>query len=116
MASVKYFPALQFVHVADPTLLHVPVLQTKQSSSALWSVASVAVASVKYLPALQFVHVVNPALLHVPAPQTVQAATFDALEYVPTVHWVHVVAPVPVPAFVLDPAPHVWQTVVDAES
>ena len=32
------------------------------------------------------------------------AATFDAVEYLPTAHAVHVVAPVPVPASVMEPA------------
>ena len=32
------------------------------------------------------------------------AATFDAVEYLPTAHTVHVVAPVLVPVFVIEPA------------
>ena len=32
------------------------------------------------------------------------AATFDAVEYLPTAHVVHVVAPVLVPVFVIEPA------------
>ena len=32
------------------------------------------------------------------------AATFDAVEYLPTAQSVHVVAPVPVPASVMEPA------------
>ena len=32
------------------------------------------------------------------------AATFDAIEYLPTAHAVHVVAPALVPVFVMDPA------------
>ena len=42
--------------------------------------------------------------LYVPASQSVHAATFEAVEYLPTAHAVHVVAPVPVPASVIEPA------------
>ena len=36
-----------------------------------------------------------------------QAATFDAVEYLPTAHAVHVVAPVLMPLSVIEPAPQV---------
>ena len=39
-----------------------------------------------------------------PAAQLIHAATFDAIEYLPTAHAIHVVAPVLVPASVIDPA------------
>ena len=36
--------------------------------------------------------------------QSVHAATFDAVEYLPTAHAVHVVAPALVPVLVIDPS------------
>ena len=42
--------------------------------------------------------------LYVPGAQSVHAATFDAVEYLPTAHAVHVVAPVLAPASVIEPA------------
>ena len=50
-------------------------------------------------------HFVDPMdLATLPTGQSVHAATFDAVEYLPTSHAVHVVAPVLVPASVIDPA------------
>ena len=46
---------------------------------------------------------------NLPALQPVQAATFDAVEYLPVAHAVHVVAPAVVPVFVMEPAAQVVQ-------
>ena len=54
---------------------------------------------------LQSAALLEPVVpMYVPASQSVQAATFDAVEYLPTAHSVHVVAPVPVPVLVIEPA------------
>ena len=42
-----------------------------------------------------------------PASQAVHEATFDAVEYLPTVHAVHIVAPSAEPVFVIEPAAQV---------
>ena len=50
---------------------------------------------------------------YLPTPQSVHAPTFDFVEYFPAEHLVHVVAPVLVPLFVIEPAPHAIQPVVE---
>ena len=50
-----------------------------------------------------------PELVIEPASHPEQASTFDADEYLPVAHCVHVIAPVPVPAFVIEPARHALQ-------
>ena len=42
---------------------------------------------------------------YLPFGHAMQAATFDAVEYLPTAHPVQILAPVLVPAFVSEPAP-----------
>ena len=44
--------------------------------------------------------------MYLPASQSMQAATFDAVEYLPTAQALQVVAPVLVPVSVIDPAVH----------
>jgi hypothetical protein len=51
----------------------------------------------------------------VPAEHEVQAATFDAVEYLPTVHGVQMLAPALVPEFVIEPASHSAQSLAKAE-
>ena len=54
---------------------------------------------------LQALWLVEPVTsTNLPALQLVQAATFEAIEYLPAVHGVHAEAPVPVPVFVIEPA------------
>lgn len=59
------------------------------------------------LQVLQAASLVEPvASTNLPALQPMQAATFDAVEYVPVGHRAHVLAPVLGPVFVIEPAPH----------
>jgi hypothetical protein len=55
--------------------------------------------------------VADPMVEYLPIPQFVQAASVDALEYVPAVHAMQEVAPVDVPVSVMEPASHVLQAV-----
>ena len=55
--------------------------------------------------ALQLISLPEPsAPLYLPASQRVQAATFEAVEYLPTAHIVHAVAPLATPVLVIEPA------------
>ena len=84
--AVEYLPAAQWAHelapAVDPVFVIEPAAHLLQSAALLEPVVP----------------------MYVPASQSVQAATFDAVEYLPTAHSVHVVAPVPVPVLVIEPA------------
>ena len=84
--SLEYLPTAHAVQMLAP--LPVPVFVIEPAAHCAQSL-------------LSFEPVVP---LYVPASQSVHAATFDAVEYLPTAHAVHVVAPVPVPASVMEPA------------
>jgi hypothetical protein len=45
----------------------------------------------------------------------VQAATLDAVEYLPTAHGVQMLAPTPAPELVIEPAAHSAQSLAKAE-
>ena len=84
--SLEYLPTAHLAHMLAPLLA--PVFVIEPAAHCAQSLASF--------------ELVVP--LYVPASQSVHAATFDAVEYLPTAHAVHVVAPVPVPASVIEPA------------
>ena len=84
--SLEYLPTAHAVQMLAPVL--VPVFVIEPAAHCAQSLTS-------------FEPVVP---LYVPGAQSVHAATFDAVEYLPTAHAVHVVAPVLVPASVIEPA------------
>ena len=84
--SLEYLPTAHAVQMLAPVL--VPVFVIEPAAHCAQSLTS-------------FEPVVP---LYVPGAQSVHAATFDAVEYLPTAHAVHVVAPVAVPASVIEPA------------
>ena len=84
--SLEYLPTAHAVQMLAPVL--VPVFVIEPAAHCAQSLTS-------------FEPVVP---LYVPGAQSVHAATFDAVEYLPTAHAVHVVAPVPVPTSVIEPA------------
>ena len=84
--SLEYLPTAHAVQMLAPVL--VPVFVIEPAAHCAQSLRS-------------FEPVVP---LYVPGAQSVHAATFDAVEYLPTAHAVHVVAPVLVPASVIEPA------------
>ena len=84
--AVEYLPTAHAVHMLAPAL--VPVFVIEPAGHSAQSLAS----SEPVVP------------LYLPASQSVHAATFDAVEYLPTAHAVHVVAPALVPASVIEPA------------
>ena len=84
--SLEYLPTAHAVQMLAPVL--VPVFVIEPAAHCAQSLGS-------------FEPVVP---LYVPGAQSVHAATFDAVEYLPTAHAVHVVAPVLVPASVIEPA------------
>jgi hypothetical protein len=61
-------------------------------------------------------HADDPVPLHVPALHPEQAPTEDTIEYLPATQDVQDTAPGAAAVFVMDPAEHTWQAVVDAES
>ena len=84
--AVEYLPTAHPVQILAPVL--VPVFVIEPVAHILQSLTS-------------FEPVVP---VYVPGAQSAHAATFDAVEYLPTAHAVHVVAPVLVPASVIEPA------------
>ena len=84
--SLEYLPTAHAVQMLAPVL--VPVFVIEPAAHCAQSLTS-------------FEPVVP---LYVPGAQSVHAATFDAVEYLPTAHAVHVVPPVLVPASVMEPA------------
>ena len=116
-----YVLAAQLVHFEEPSAeVYVPMPHFLQAT----------VDSVEYLPAAHLLHAFAPAVApafvtepagqvsqslassepvdstYLPASQSMQAATFDAVEYLPTAQALQVVAPVLVPVSVIDPAVH----------
>ena len=89
--SLEYLPTAHAVQMLAPVL--VPAFVIEPAAHCAQSL-------------LSFEPVVP---LYVPASQSVHAATFDAVEYLPTAHGVHVVAPARVPASVIEPAAHLVQ-------
>ena len=86
--AVEYLPTAHPVQILAPVL--VPVFVIEPVAHILQSLTS-------------FEPVVP---VYVPGAQSAHAATFDAVEYLPTAHAVHVVAPVLVPVSVIEPAAH----------
>ena len=84
--SLEYLPTAHAAQMLAPVL--VPVFVIEPAAHCAQSLTS-------------FEPVVP---LYVPGAQSVHAATFDAVEYLPTAHAVHVVPPVLVPASVMEPA------------
>ena len=116
-----YVLAAQLVHFEEPSAeVYVPMLHFLQAT----------VDSVEYLPAAHLLHAFAPAVapafvtepgghspqslassepvvpLYLPASQSMQAATFDAVEYLPAAHAVHDIAPTSVPLSVIAPGAH----------
>ena len=86
--AVEYLPTAHAVHVVAPVLVPVFVIEPA---------AHCAQSLVSFEPVVP---------VYVPGAQSVHAATFDAVEYLPTAHAVHVVPPVLVPVSVMEPAAH----------
>ena len=84
--AAEYLPAAHAVHMLAPPLA--PVFVIEPGGHIAQSIASLEPVVPTYRPAAQLEH----------------AATFDAVEYLPTAHGMHVVAPVLAPASVIEPA------------
>ena len=85
--AVEYLPAAHAVHLTAPVLVPVSVIEPAAH-------------------VMQWLSAFDPVVpIYLPAPQSVHAATYDAVEYLPTAHAVHAVAPVLVPVSVIEPAP-----------